>query len=747
MKKFILLFSVYFFLATESFAQDVVIPDAIFKAYLLAHPGINTNSDTEIQVSEAAAFTGQISVGFSAISDLTGIESFVNITSLQCVYASVAALDVSSNNYLTSLDLQFNGLTTLTLGNQPNLIGLNLTGNNLTTIDLSLCPSLSIIGLSDNMALSSLDISANPQLVNLSCNTTDIATLDLTSHPLLESVECCNCQISSLSLSSNPLLTNLACYNNTISSLDLSANPLLTSLNASQNNLSNLDLTANTNLTYLDVNSNNNLTTLDITNCANLTLINASFCNLSSVDLSGNPILTACTIGSNSLTSIDISNNPLLTSLNVPNNQISAIDIYQHVFLSTLGCSDNLITALDLSQNVALENVYVGNNLLTELNLKNGNNINIASFDATNNPGLTCIQVDDAAFANSNFTNVDAGATFSEICSYCTIYFPDINFKNALLSNLSINTNSDTEIQCAEAVAFSGSIDVSALSISNFSGIEWFTSLTGLTCAFNNLSSLDITNCVALSQLDISQNLISTIDLSQNTQLTILDISLNPISTLDLSPNNLLVNLYASGCGLTSINLNGLASLTDLFLATNQLTTIDLSSNFALQKIYLGGNQISSLDLSANSSMIELECLANGLDWLNVANGNNTNVTNFSAVNNSLYCINVDDSAFSNLNWTNIDAGDIFAENCFLGMNPEKISELEAYPNPTSGIVFIKGNKHSDEFKIFNPLGELVLMGKLYNNQIDISQLTNGVYEIAVLMNDGQYSVVRIVKN
>ena len=40
--------------------QNVNIPDANFKAYLVGNAAINTNGDTEIQVSEAAAFNGII---------------------------------------------------------------------------------------------------------------------------------------------------------------------------------------------------------------------------------------------------------------------------------------------------------------------------------------------------------------------------------------------------------------------------------------------------------------------------------------------------------------------------------------------------------------------------------------------------------------------------------------------------------------------------------------------------------------
>lgn len=42
------------------------------------------------------------------------------------------------------------------------------------------------------------------------------------------------------------------------------------------------------------------------------------------------------------------------------------------------------------------------------------------------------------------------------------VYIPDSSFKAALVSNSSINTNGDGEIQVTEAQVFSGIIDVSS---------------------------------------------------------------------------------------------------------------------------------------------------------------------------------------------------------------------------------------------------------------------------------------------
>ena len=65
-------------------AQNVTIPDANFKAYLVGNTAINTNADTEIQVSEATTFTDTINCSYLSISSLIGIEEFyaVSITKL-----------------------------------------------------------------------------------------------------------------------------------------------------------------------------------------------------------------------------------------------------------------------------------------------------------------------------------------------------------------------------------------------------------------------------------------------------------------------------------------------------------------------------------------------------------------------------------------------------------------------------------------------------------------------------------------
>src|SRR5687767_5185814 len=94
-------------------AQVVFIPDANFKAALVGNPNINTNGDSEIQTSEAAAYKGTLSVGGLNISDLTGVQAFINIPRLYCNNNNLTSIDVSKNVTLTALRCNHNQLTSL----------------------------------------------------------------------------------------------------------------------------------------------------------------------------------------------------------------------------------------------------------------------------------------------------------------------------------------------------------------------------------------------------------------------------------------------------------------------------------------------------------------------------------------------------------------------------------------------------------------------------------------------------------
>ncbi|MCF8277479.1 MAG: T9SS type A sorting domain-containing protein [Flavobacteriales bacterium] len=251
---------------------DVYIPDAVFKQALVNNSTINTNQDTEIQCSEAAAYSGYIGLNSLAITDLTGLEAFTSLTQLDIGYTSVPSFDITANTALTYFDCS----------------GIGFSGATLT-FDAANAALQTVFAESNQLA--GLDVSALPNLYYLKCG-----------------------------------------YNNTLANLDLSQNPALEIL----------------------------------------------------------------AVDNNFLTDLDLSNNPLLTDLS---------------------CTYNAIVALDLSANSNLLTIGVSNNALTYLNVANGNNTNVTFYNSFNNPNLGCIQVDDVAYSNANWTNVSSWSTFN---TYCT---------------------------------------------------------------------------------------------------------------------------------------------------------------------------------------------------------------------------------------------------------------------------------------------------------------------------------------
>ena len=263
-------------LMTSAKAQNVNIPDAFFKASLVNDGSINTNFDSEIQITEANVYNGSINVSYQDITDLTGIEAFVSLTGLNCsnnysILGGLTSLDVSACTALTSLECdECAYLTNLDVSNCTALTYLNCGYNNLSSLNLSTCTALTTLKCY-GCPLVSLDVSANTLLTYLNCFYCGLTSLDVSDCTVLDSLACFANQLTSLDLSDNATLTFLSCYDNNLSSLDVSGNTSLTYLACYDNNLSSLDVSGNTPLTYLAC-SDNNLSSLNVKNGNNVNL-------------------------------------------------------------------------------------------------------------------------------------------------------------------------------------------------------------------------------------------------------------------------------------------------------------------------------------------------------------------------------------------------------------------------------------------------------------------------------------------
>ncbi len=193
---------ILFYLPIIGFGQSPIlktyVPDNNFENYLEANgmgDGIQLNDSINFWAIEMLI---NLDVSNQNISDLTGIEDFTVLSSLDCSNNNLINLDLSLNNYLQILDCSYNQLTSLniifdSLHPFQDYSTLYCNNNQLTSLDLSQsnCSTFMSSGSSfkSNPNLNCIDVN-NPscwqenlidfidttyQYYNLNCNvTTDV---------------------------------------------------------------------------------------------------------------------------------------------------------------------------------------------------------------------------------------------------------------------------------------------------------------------------------------------------------------------------------------------------------------------------------------------------------------------------------------------------------------------------------------------------------------------------------------------
>jgi len=326
-----------------------------------------------------------------------------------------------------------------------------------------------------------------------------------------------------------------------------------------------------------------------------------------------------------------------------------------------------------------------------------------------------------------------------------TTYVPDDNFEAYLEANSMGNGIANDNYVTTANISGVTNLNVSSQNITNLIGVGDFTALTELICAYNQLTSLDISTNTTLTTLWCQNNQLPSLDVSTNTALTELICSSNQLTSLDVSTNTTLTALWCQNNQLPSLDVSTNTALTQLLCNSNQLTSLDVSTNTALTTLGCRWNQLTSLDVSTNTALTQLICYSNQLTSLDVRNGNNTAISsgNFNATANpSLTCILVDDASWSATNWTNIDAASTFVNNetecTALSIQDNTFgSEFNVYPNPSFGSSKIELGENYNEVSVnvFNVLGKQVATQTHYNTnviELNTQELATGIYFIKV---------------
>ena len=385
----------------------------------------DTNNDGEIQISEALSVTG-MDVSYSGLTNIVGINAFLNLKSLLCNNNGITALSISGLASLETLDCSLYQLTQLNLTGLTSLKTLICIGTQVHSLDVSNLPTLENLQCSNHTSsvdyLNTLNITGLTNLKTLDCSSNNLTALNVSNFTNLISLKCNSNLITGtgLTLGNLPNLLVLECDYNDIAALNLSGCSSLTAISCKGNLLTSLNLSSQNNLKKLNC-GNNDLSSLTLSNLILLEELDVSQNNISTLDISNLTNLIRLECWYNNLTQLNVSNQPNLKYLKCRTNHITSLNVLNLIHLEELDCSLNELVALDVSNLAALRRLDATHNHLTSLTFVGAVNLenlycevnNLTSLDVANYTNLVNLSCGSNALATLDFTNMHKLLYFS----------------------------------------------------------------------------------------------------------------------------------------------------------------------------------------------------------------------------------------------------------------------------------------------------------------------------------------------
>jgi hypothetical protein len=174
MKKLILLLGLLLTGAITQ-AQFTAIPDSTFEYYLI-YNGLDNVEDGQVLTANITGVTA-LNLNGAYISDMTGIQAFSSLQSLDLYNNNLNSLNVSGLTNLVYLNCAENNLTSLNLSGLTNLNHVDCAANLITNINLT-GVNLTILKCQNNQ-LTSLSVSSCTNLTELYFPSNNLTTINL----------------------------------------------------------------------------------------------------------------------------------------------------------------------------------------------------------------------------------------------------------------------------------------------------------------------------------------------------------------------------------------------------------------------------------------------------------------------------------------------------------------------------------------------------------------------------------------
>lgn len=535
---------------------NIVFGDPKVKAILLGYTGgayeVDTNHDNEISPTEAANWNGEGSgimrMYNKGITSVEGLQYFTKIKRMELNENSI--VDITPLSHL------------------PNLEWLDLNDNNITTIpDFSANIKLKNLFIQRNIVLNTSGLAgvqsleyielSNNRISNVSFmrNLINLRTAWL-GHNLIKDISSISDlvknnagKLSTLVLGDCPL--NNAATPNAIHDISkdfIIQDPTYTNGIISRYEVWTIPTPDNTIINFpdinfknaliangVDLNGDNEISRDEALSVGYLNLYNKGISNLEGIQYFKN--MSTLGLENNTIANIQpIEELTNLSALWLRNNQIKDISPIGRL----VNYKGGKLSYLQISGNPLNSSSTSGAHLETSLTFR------VPNQDITYEVwvvGTTTIP-----------TPSETGDSIATVDGNNIIHFPDVKLKGALL-RYGADRNNDGEVSVAEALAMTGTVDLSYRWITDISGIEYFTNLKSIKLNGNKIKYMNpLKNLTNLQSLDISKNQISRLPATLNMpSLKTLNLSGNAIS--DISAIGKLMRV--DGGIITSLNLTG----------------------------------------------------------------------------------------------------------------------------------------------------------------------------------------------
>ncbi|MCL2329335.1 MAG: hypothetical protein FWC39_12590 [Bacteroidetes bacterium] len=541
---------------TTTFAQEVKIstenfPDDNFRNWILEQ---EYGKDAILSFAEIIQIKN-INVSNKKIADLTGIEFFAALETLNCSGNHLIYLDVSKE--------RFPNLKTLSCDKQTRTLIFPVSDNNVYNLAIT---------LNKNVSFETKTIT----YVNGILKSTSSDTTSVFSAPTGFKIK---------NNDGDSVHVNLA------GTLNLELQGIaINSENFPDENFRNWILAQS-------YGSGNNLSPKEIKGITSIAVSNQNIADLSGIELFDN--LKTLNCSNNNLKSLDITLPESIETLNCSGNYLTSLDASSSRFpkLKTLSCaSQSLILLTPANSKGCSIEITLDENITFGINQKDKTPV-ITYADriltSTSSDTTSTFSV-PTGFKNDKGEVVNLTGTLTLELTGVAINsenFPDENFRNWILAQKYGNGNdnlSPKELEKITKIDIVGK-GIDSLKIADLTGIEYFTGLVELYCGDNNLTSLDVSMLKNLKFLSCYDNKnLTTLDVTGLEKLEYLHVSNAKLSALDVSTCKNLSLLNCINNELTFLNVSGAKKLELLDCYNNQLTTLNVAGleNLATLRCY-----------------------------------------------------------------------------------------------------------------------------------------------------------------